>query len=76
MHKPKGARLIPYTLWGEIAYQTGGGSLYGQIEKEACSHAAPAKFYFDTVFEGKKAEIKYGEKKEGEQRYRAVRSRE
>lgn len=24
VHKPKGSKLIPYTLWGEIAFQIGG----------------------------------------------------
>ncbi len=54
VHKPKGATLIPYTLWGEIAYQTGGEQLYMRVESEAASYSAPGKNYFDIVFEGKK----------------------
>jgi len=54
VHKPKGTALIPYTLWGEIAFQIGGEALYREIEDEAESYAAPGKNYFDTVFDGKK----------------------
>ncbi len=54
VQKPKGTRLIPYTLWGEIAYQLGGEDLYGQVEDEAASPAAPGKNYFETVFEDRK----------------------
>jgi len=35
VHRPKGADLVPYTLWGEIAHQLGGEELYGQVEEEA-----------------------------------------
>ncbi|RLC90013.1 MAG: AAA family ATPase [Chloroflexi bacterium] len=54
VHKPKGAKLIPYTLWGEIAYQIGGEALYRQVEDEAASYAAPARAYMDAVFGGRK----------------------
>jgi len=57
VQKPKGSRLVPYTLWGEIAYQIGGEDLYLQIEDEAGSRAAPGKNYFETVFDGKKVLI-------------------
>jgi hypothetical protein len=57
VHKPKGDVLVPYTLWGEIAYQIGGESLYRQVEDEATSYAAPGKTYFDTVFGGRKVLI-------------------
>lgn len=37
IHKPKGRKLIPYTLWGEIAYQVGGEALYRQVEVDVTS---------------------------------------
>ena len=54
VHKPVGAELRPYTLWGEIAYQIGGESLYREVEAEAESYAAPGKNFFETVFGGRK----------------------
>ena len=57
VHKPMGARLIPYTLWGEIAYQLGGENLYQQVEQDAASYAAPGRHYFDTVFMNQKVVI-------------------
>ncbi len=57
VHKPKGDRLVPYTLWGEIAYQVGGEDLYKEVEEVASSYAAPGKYYFDTVFKGRKVLI-------------------
>ncbi|WP_066640200.1 ATP-binding protein [Desulfolucanica intricata] len=57
VHKPKGDALVPYTLWGEIAYQIGGESLYLEVEEEASSYAAPGKNYFKTVFEDRKVLI-------------------
>jgi len=57
VHKPKGSKLIPYTLWGEIAYQIGGETLYREVEEDAVSYAAPGKPYFDKVFGGRKVLI-------------------
>ncbi len=54
VQKPKGTRLVPYTLWGEIAFQLGGEALYGQVEEDAVSPASPGKNYFETVFEDRK----------------------
>ncbi|MBM9535982.1 ATP-binding protein [Desulfobulbus alkaliphilus] len=54
VHQPQGAELIPYTLWGEIAFQVGGESLYRQIGDIATSMAAPGENYFATVFQEKK----------------------
>ncbi|MDY6825280.1 MAG: DUF499 domain-containing protein [Thermodesulfobacteriota bacterium] len=54
VHNPKGTQLIPYTLWGEIAYQIGGRELYKAVEADAAAHAAPGKNYFETVFKGRK----------------------
>lgn len=52
--KTAGAELLPYTLWGEIAYQIGGEDLYSLVEAEASSYAAPGKHYFDKVFADRK----------------------
>lgn len=57
VHKPRGEALVPYTLWGEIAYQMGGESLYRQLEDDAGSFAAPGRTFFDRVFTGRKALI-------------------
>ncbi len=54
-HKPKGAALIPYTLWGEIAFQLGGETLYRAVEQDASSHAAPGKAFLEQIFAGRKA---------------------
>lgn len=54
VHKPVGAELIPYTLWGEIAFQIGGEELYQKVQAEAESPAAPGKAYFDTVLGGRR----------------------
>ncbi len=53
VHKPRGTRLIPYTLWGEIAFQIGGEKLYKEVAEEATSKAAPGGHYFETVFENR-----------------------
>jgi predicted AAA+ superfamily ATPase len=55
VHKPVGAELVPYTLWGEIAFQIGGEALYQQVLADAESPAAPGKAYFDSVLGGRKA---------------------
>jgi hypothetical protein len=57
VHKPKGKDLVPYTLWGEIAFQVGGRKLYGEVEAEATSHAAPGKNYFEKVLGGRRVLI-------------------
>ena len=57
VNKIKGDRLIPYTLWGELAYQVGGESLYKKVKAEAESFAAPGKHFLETVLGGKKALI-------------------
>jgi len=55
VHKPKGTALVPYTLWGEIAFQLGGEELYRAVEDEATSHAAPGKVFLERIFDGRKA---------------------
>ncbi len=55
VHRPQGPELIPYTLWGEIAFQIGGEALYQAIGQDATATAAPGSAYFETVFKGRKA---------------------
>lgn len=57
VHKPRGEALVPYTLWGEIAYQIGGEELYREVESEAGSQAAPGQTYFEKVLGNRKAVI-------------------
>jgi hypothetical protein len=57
VHRPQGDALVPYTLWGEIAYQVGGEELYRAVESEATSYAAPGRTYFERVFTGRKVII-------------------
>ena len=74
VHKTKGTRLIPHTLWGEIAFQVGGKSLYHEVETEAASHAAPGKNYFETVFRDKKVLLMLDELAQYAVRLSAARS--
>jgi hypothetical protein len=55
VHRPQGPELVPYTLWGEIAYQIGGEALYRDVGDDATALAAPGSRYFDAVFKGRKA---------------------
>jgi predicted AAA+ superfamily ATPase len=55
VHRPQGPELVPYTLWGEIAFQIGGEALYKAIGEDATAAAAPGSIYFETVFKGRKA---------------------
>ena len=54
VHKPKATVLVPYTLWGEIAYQVGGTALYGEREAEVASPAAPGRAFLEKVLQGRK----------------------
>jgi hypothetical protein len=54
VHQPIGTALVPYTLWGEIAFQIGGEDLYRAVEMDARSYAAPGKDFLNRVFEGRK----------------------
>src|SRR5262245_46542573 len=51
--KPRGSDLVPYTLWGEIAFQIGGEALYRTVNAEALSFEE-GKTYFEKVFGGRK----------------------
>lgn len=54
IHETHGPRLVPYTLWGEIAYQIGGEAVYQAIGTAATSFGSPGDEYFDVVFRGRK----------------------
>ncbi len=73
VHKPKGTKLIPYTLWGEIAFQIGGEDLYRTVDHDANLYAAPGKNYFDTVFKGRKVLLMIDELAQYAARLAAVR---
>ena len=55
--KNMGDELVPYTLWGELAYQIGGEDLYKQVQNAAEMFAAPGKDFFDVVLGGRKVLI-------------------
>ena len=55
--KTKGETLMPYTLWGELAYQVGGEELYKKVQAEAESFASPGRNFLETVLGGKKVLI-------------------
>jgi len=74
VHQPKGSTLVPYTLWGEIAYQIGGEALYHEVEDEANSFAAPGKTYFNKVFSGRKVMIMLDELAQYAARLEAART--
>lgn len=54
IHETHGPRLVPYTLWGEIAYQIGGEELYRAIGPAATSSGSPGNEYFEVVFRDRK----------------------
>ncbi|MEM4723710.1 MAG: DUF499 domain-containing protein, partial [Candidatus Hadarchaeum sp.] len=54
--KPRGKELVPYTLWGEIAFQIG-EELYRELKEEADSYAAPGKEFLERVLGGRKVLI-------------------
>ena len=54
VHQPQGSDLAPYTIWGELAYQIGGESLYRQVETAATSPAAPDRRFFEHLLEERK----------------------
>lgn len=49
-----GEKRVPHTLWGEIAFQIGGETLYDKVRAEAESMSAPAEGYFQTVLGNRK----------------------
>lgn len=73
LYKTKGSELIPYTLWGEIAYRIGGNDLYNEIRTEAESYAAPGNTYFQKVFAGRSVLIMLDELAQYATRLQAAR---
>lgn len=69
-----GDRLIPYTLWGELAYQIGGEDLYRDVEEEAQSFAAPGKNYLERVLGGNRILIMLDELAQYAARLEAART--
>ena len=57
VNKSSGAVLIPHTLWGELAMQVGGETLYRELDNDVTSVAAPGKDFFKRVFDGRRAVI-------------------
>ena len=49
VRRTKGAQIVPYTLWGEIAYQVGGEELYREVKEQAEAQEAPGKAFLDHV---------------------------
>lgn len=54
VQKTTGDVIHPYTVWGEMAYQIGGDTLYAEVKNEAESYASPGKSFFDKVLGDKK----------------------
>jgi predicted AAA+ superfamily ATPase len=52
VHRPQGADLSPYTIWGEMAFQIGGEDLYRRVKADATSQAAPGRQFFEQVLGG------------------------
>lgn len=61
LYKTKGEKIIPYTLWGDIALQIGGKELYDKVKADAESYAAPGSTYFKTVLAERKVLIMFDE---------------
>lgn len=53
----QGEKVVPYTLWAELAKQVGGPELLKQVEAEAFTPAAPGETFFDRVLGGRKVLI-------------------
>lgn len=52
-----GDRVVPYTLWAELAKQIGGQELLNQVKAEAMTPAAPGESFFDAVLGQRKVLI-------------------
>lgn len=61
LSKTKAGKVLPYTLWGEIALQIGGEELYKKVLKDVESYAAPGLDYFENVLGDKKLLIMFDE---------------
>ncbi len=47
--RSEGDKVLPYTLWAELAKQVGGTDLLNQVRGEAFTVGAPGEGYFDAV---------------------------
>lgn len=61
VQKTHGDRLVPYTLWGDIAYQIGGETLYRAVQDDAESFAAPGQNFFERVLGDQKLLLLFDE---------------
>ena len=57
VHRSTGERLMPWTLWGEIAHQIGGDELVARVAGDAGSAAAPGEGFLRTVLGGRRVLI-------------------
>ena len=57
VRRTKRDQMLPYTLWGEIAYQIGGEELYREVKAQAEAQEAPGKAYLEQVLGNKKVLI-------------------
>lgn len=73
VHKPRGDRLLPYTMWGEIAFQIGGEALYREVEEESESFAAPGENFLDKIFGERKVLLMIDELAQYAARFLAAR---
>lgn len=73
VHEVKGTRMQPYTLWGEIAFQVGGESLYRELGADVTSFSAPGKEFMKAVFAGKKVLVMLDEMAQYATRLEAAR---
>ena len=53
----EGDKVLPYTLWAELAKQIGGTEMLNTVRAEAFTAAAPGEAFFDTVLGGRKTLI-------------------
>ncbi len=53
----EGDKVLPYTLWAELAKQVGGPDLVEKVRAEAFTAAAPGEAFFDTVLGDRKTLI-------------------
>lgn len=61
VRKTQGDKLSPYTIWGEMALQLGGETLYQDVKSEAESYASPGKGFFDRVLGERKVILMFDE---------------
>ena len=61
VRKTQGDKLSPYTIWGEMALQLGGESLYREVKDEAEEYAAPGLTFFEKVLGNRKVILMFDE---------------